>query len=85
MTIAHIGGLPVEETLGSVGPALLLAFGVAWANLSARIAAGARSRRRARRRRGSTRSAGCRDNASGNTRTVGRKVSPRLERSRAAS
>ena len=46
MTLAHIGGLPVEETLGSVGPALLLALGVALGNLRARIAAGARSRGR---------------------------------------
>jgi hypothetical protein len=34
---AHIGGLPIEETLGSVGPALLVGFGVAWANLRARL------------------------------------------------
>ena len=32
---AHIGGVPVEETLGSLGPALLVAFGVAWAQLRA--------------------------------------------------
>jgi hypothetical protein len=29
--IAHVGGFPVEETLGSFGPALLVALGVAWA------------------------------------------------------
>jgi hypothetical protein len=34
---AHIGGLPIEETLGSLGPALLVGFGVAWANLRARL------------------------------------------------
>jgi hypothetical protein len=31
--LAHVGGLPIEETLGALGPALLVAFGVAWANL----------------------------------------------------
>jgi hypothetical protein len=34
--IAHVGGLPVEETLGSFGPALLLGLGVAWTKLRAR-------------------------------------------------
>jgi hypothetical protein len=34
---AHIGGIPIEETLGSLGPALLVAFGVAWAQLRARL------------------------------------------------
>jgi len=32
---AHIGGVPVEETLGAFGPALLVAFGVAWTQLRA--------------------------------------------------
>ena len=31
---AHIDGIPVEETLGSLGPALLVAFGVAWAHFA---------------------------------------------------
>jgi hypothetical protein len=30
---AHVGGLPVEETIASSGPALLVALGVAWAQL----------------------------------------------------
>ena len=34
---AHIGGIPIEETLGSLGPALLVAFGVAWSQLRARL------------------------------------------------
>jgi hypothetical protein len=34
---AHIGGLPIEETVGSLGPALLVGFGVACANLRARL------------------------------------------------
>ncbi len=34
---AHIGGIPIEETLASLGPALLVGFGVAWANLRARL------------------------------------------------
>jgi hypothetical protein len=37
LPIAHIGGIPVEETLGSLGPVLLLAAGAASALLSARI------------------------------------------------
>jgi hypothetical protein len=45
---AHVGGLPVEETLGSFGPALLLGLGVAWARLRARLRR-VRSRHRARR------------------------------------
>jgi hypothetical protein len=57
--IAHVGGLPIEETLGSLGPALLLAFGAVSATLRARLrrvrcAAGAhtpRARRRAQRGR----------------------------------
>ena len=35
--LAHVGGFPLEETLGSAGPALLVAFGVAWVNLRARV------------------------------------------------
>jgi hypothetical protein len=46
--IAHVGGLPVEETLGSFGPALLVGLGVAWAKLRARLRPGALSRRRSR-------------------------------------
>jgi hypothetical protein len=34
---AHVGGLPIEETLGSFGPALLVGFGMAWAKLRARL------------------------------------------------
>jgi hypothetical protein len=34
---AHIGGVPIEETLGSLGPALLVAVGVACAQLRARL------------------------------------------------
>jgi len=35
--IAHVGGIPIEETLASLGPALLVSFGVAWAKLHARL------------------------------------------------
>jgi len=50
---AHIGGVPVEETLGAFGPALLVAFGVAWTQLRAllrpvRARAGARCKKPAR-------------------------------------
>jgi hypothetical protein len=34
---AHIGGVPIEETLGLLGPALLVAVGVASAQLRARL------------------------------------------------
>ena len=37
---AHIAGIPIEETFGSLGPALLVAFGVAWAQLRARLRRG---------------------------------------------
>jgi len=42
---AHIGGIPIEETLGSFGPPLLIAVGAAMATLRARL-------RHARSRRG---------------------------------
>ena len=35
MPFAHLSGIPVEETLGTFGPALLVALGVAWAKLRA--------------------------------------------------
>jgi hypothetical protein len=35
--VGHVGGIPIEETLASLGPALLVALGVAWANLRARL------------------------------------------------
>jgi hypothetical protein len=44
--VAHVGGIPVEETLGSFGPALLAALGAAAAMVRARF-----GRVRARRRR----------------------------------
>jgi hypothetical protein len=49
---AHIAGIPVEETVGSLGPALFLAFGAAYATFRARLrharsSAGALVRRRA--------------------------------------
>ena len=53
---AHVAGLPIEETLGSLGPALLVGFGVAWANLRARLRR-VRSRASAPRRK-AARSAG---------------------------
>ena len=33
--IAHVGGIPIEETLGIYGPALLLALGAASARVRA--------------------------------------------------
>jgi hypothetical protein len=35
--VAHFGGIPIEETVASAGPALFVAFGAAWANLRARV------------------------------------------------
>jgi hypothetical protein len=34
---AHVAGIPVEETIGSLGPTLLVAFGVASAHLRVRL------------------------------------------------
>ena len=34
---AHVSGIPIEETLGSFGPVLLVGFGVAWTQLHARL------------------------------------------------
>jgi hypothetical protein len=47
MTSAHIAGVPLEETLGMYGPALLLAAGAGWLRLGARVR---RVRRRGRDR-----------------------------------
>ena len=53
VTLAHVGGIPIEETLGLVGPAVVLAFGVAWANLRARTVRRKVSSRLERREAGS--------------------------------
>jgi hypothetical protein len=34
---AHVGGIPIEETIGPFGSALLVMFGLAWARLRARL------------------------------------------------
>ena len=34
---AHIAGIPIEETLASLGPAVLVGFGVASAQVRARL------------------------------------------------
>ena len=47
LPFAHLGGIPIEETLGSLGPALLVVFGAASARLSIRLSH-LRGRRRAR-------------------------------------
>jgi hypothetical protein len=36
LPLAHIAGIPVEETIGSFGPALLIALGAAMATLRLR-------------------------------------------------
>jgi hypothetical protein len=38
LPLAHVAGLPVEETIGAFGPALLMAVGIAWARLRATVA-----------------------------------------------
>jgi len=43
LSLAHIGGIPIEETLASIIPAVLLTFGATSATLRARLR-GARSR-----------------------------------------
>ena len=37
ISFSHIAGIPVEETIGLLGPALLVAFGAASATLRARL------------------------------------------------
>jgi hypothetical protein len=57
---AHVGGIPIEETLGSLGPALLVVLGMVWAQLRARLR-GLRSHATeptARARRGADRTGG---------------------------
>jgi hypothetical protein len=49
LPVAHIGGIPIEETLGSFGPLLLLTAGAASARLRSRfrrLRAGQRALRR---------------------------------------
>jgi hypothetical protein len=36
-SVAHVGGVPIEETLASSGPLLLVGIGVVWAQLRARL------------------------------------------------
>src|SRR5215207_9736363 len=36
LPLAHVGGIPVEETVGMIGPALLVALGAATATVRAR-------------------------------------------------
>jgi hypothetical protein len=36
LPFAHVAGIPVEETIGAFGPALLVALGAATATLRAR-------------------------------------------------
>jgi hypothetical protein len=37
LPFAHMGGIPLEETLASLGPALLVGFGAAWSWLRAHL------------------------------------------------
>jgi hypothetical protein len=48
LPLAHVSGIPIEETLGSFTPALLLAFGAASTTLRARLR-GVLTARKARR------------------------------------
>jgi hypothetical protein len=45
--LAHVGGIPIEETIGSFGPAFLVGIGVAWARLRAGLGPRVRSSERA--------------------------------------
>jgi hypothetical protein len=51
IALAHIAGMPVEETIASLGPALLLTFGAASATLRARLRPARSSAPAAQRRR----------------------------------
>jgi hypothetical protein len=35
--LAHVGGIPIEETIGSFGPALVVGVGVGWTKLRDRL------------------------------------------------
>ena len=35
--VAHVGGIPIEEAIGSFGPALVVGVGLAWATLRDRL------------------------------------------------
>jgi hypothetical protein len=37
LPLAHVGAIPIEETLGTLGPALLVGLGVTWTKLGARL------------------------------------------------
>jgi uncharacterized membrane protein len=37
MPFAHVGGIPIEETLWPFAPALLVVLGVAWTKLRVRL------------------------------------------------
>jgi hypothetical protein len=37
LPFAHVGGIPIEETLATFGPALLVGLGVTWTKLGARL------------------------------------------------
>ena len=37
LPFAHVGGIPIEETIGAFGPALLVGLGVTWSRLRARL------------------------------------------------
>jgi hypothetical protein len=50
MVVAHVGGVPIEETLGLYGPALLLALGAASARVRARVRRSRGGHDRGRRR-----------------------------------
>ena len=64
VNFAHIGGVPIEETLGWLGPAVLLAAGAASARLSARIRRPrARQRHRPRDKRKPSSTKGAADGA----------------------
>jgi hypothetical protein len=35
--LAHVGGIPIEEAIGSFGPALVVGLGMAWAKVRDRL------------------------------------------------
>jgi hypothetical protein len=37
LPFAHVGGIPIEETLGTFGPALLAGLAVTWTKLRAHL------------------------------------------------
>jgi hypothetical protein len=79
LPVAHVGGIPIEETLAMYGPGVLVALGVAAACVRARLRRGVLSRHRphpGRRFGRVARSARVESNSDGDDRRARRSMAP---------